>query len=118
MLKIDSMGEADTIEKAVLKALEELKANENEVNIEIIQEPKRAFLKSKNAIVKFDNTLRPCIFVNGIMNFMTDVQPVNLSAVIYCSKNDGISAGCYQGRIHFYSARGHNLFTVTLLKEM
>lgn len=67
---------------------------------------------------KFDNTLRPSIFVNGSMQLMTDVQPVNLSAVMYCSKNDGISAGCYQGRINFYSARGHNLFTVTLLKEM
>lgn len=52
------------------------------------------------------------------MNFMIDVQPANLSAVIYCSKNDGISAGSYYGKIHFYSARGHNLFTVTLLKEM
>lgn len=67
---------------------------------------------------KFDNMLRPCIFVNGTMNFMTNVQPANLSAVIYCSENDGISAGSYFGKIHFYSARGHNLFTVTLLKEM
>lgn len=49
---------------------------------------------------------------------MTDVQPANLSAVIYCSKNDGIGAGCYYGKIHFYTSRGHNLFTVTLLKEM
>ena len=47
------------------------------------------------------------------MNFMTDVQPANLSAVIYCSKNDGISAGSYYGKTHFYSDRGHNLFTVT-----
>lgn len=67
---------------------------------------------------KFDNTVRPCIFVNGTMNFMTDVQPANLSAVIYCSKNDVISAGSYYGKINFYSARSHNLFTVTLLKEM
>ena len=49
---------------------------------------------------------------------MTDVQPANLSAVIYCSKNDGISAGCYLGRMNFYTRTGHNLFTVTLLKEM
>lgn len=67
---------------------------------------------------KFSNNVRPCIFVNGTMNFMTDVQPANLSAVIYCSKNDGISAGSYYGKINFYSGGGHNLFTVTLLKEM
>lgn len=73
------------------------------------------YFSNQNA---FSASNRPTIYKNGSMEIMTSVNPCNLVDVVYCSKGDTISAGCYFGSISFYCGRGHNWFKVALLKQI